>query len=256
MEIDATDAEADPVGLSVAVRTEPVRGLQRVMVRTMTAATGVPHLGLGEEVLVDKLVGLVQELKRRAERMDTGTATPYLSLTPFFIKAASLALLEYPILNSILSDDCEHIHFHAEHNFGLAVDTAGGLAVPQIKRVEELSVAEISDELRRLKECAKTGKFDKRDMEGTTTFTLSNVGSIGGTYASPVIPRPQVAIAALGRVRITPRFDAAGKLYPASVLHVSLSCDHRIIDGGTAARFCNAFRDYLENPECMLLHLK
>ena len=116
---------------------------------------------------------------------------------------------------------------------------------------------EVAKELNRLQSLASRGKLGESELKGGT-FTLSNIGSIGGTYASPVIMPPEVAIGALGRIQVLPRFGGPDgqQVVRASVMNVSWSADHRVIDGATMARFGNRWKGFLEQPASMLLHLK
>ena len=129
----------------------------------------------------------------------------------------------------------ETITYKASHNIGLAMDTPMGLLVPNIKGVQQLSVFEIAVELSRLHTLGLSGKLSTQDLSGGT-FSLSNIGSIGGTYAKPVILPPEVAIGALGKIYTVPRYSPSGDLRPAQVMNVSWSADHRCIDGATMAR--------------------
>jgi 2-oxoisovalerate dehydrogenase E2 component (dihydrolipoyl transacylase) len=134
------------------------------------------------------------------------------------------------------------------------MDTPQGLLVPSIKKVHQMSVLEIAEELNRLQDLGSRGKLGAADLKDGT-FSLSNIGSIGGTYAKPVILPPQVAIGALGKVQKLPRFDSNDNLIKAHIMNVSWSADHRIIDGATMARFSNLMKSYIENPATMILDL-
>ncbi|MED6290934.1 hypothetical protein CHARACLAT_018477 [Characodon lateralis] len=230
--------------------TEPLKGFHKAMVKTMTAALKIPHFGYCDEVDLSRLVLLRSELKTTAERRGVK-----LSFMPFFIKAASLGLLHFPILNSSLDEGCQNLIYKASHNIGLAMDTSQGLLVPNVKNVQLLSVFEIAQELNRLQALGAAGQLGKSELNGGT-FTLSNIGSIGGTYAKPVILPPEVAIGALGKIQVLPRFDTAGQVTRAHIMKVSWSADHRIVDGATMCRFSNLWREYLENPASMVLDLK
>lgn len=230
--------------------TEPLKGFHKAMVKTMTAALKIPHFGYCDEVDLSRLVRLRKDLQPVTQAQGVK-----LSYMPFFIKAASLGLLHFPILNASVDEACQNITYKASHNIGLAMDTSQGLLVPNVKNVQLLSVLEIAQELNRLQSLGAAGQLGTADLTGGT-FTLSNIGSIGGTYAKPVILPPEVAIGALGKIQILPRFDAAGHVTPAHIMKVSWSADHRIIDGATMCRFSNLWREYLETPERMLLHLK
>ncbi|XP_010778395.1 lipoamide acyltransferase component of branched-chain alpha-keto acid dehydrogenase complex, mitochondrial, partial [Notothenia coriiceps] len=222
----------------------------RAMVRTMTAALRIPHFGYSDEVELSRLAALRKELKSLCESRGVR-----LSFMPFFIKAASLGLLHFPVLNASLDEGCQNITYKASHNIGLAMDTSQGLLVPNVKNVQLLSVFEIAQELNRLQALGTAGQLGTNELTGGT-FTLSNIGSIGGTYAKPVILPPEVAIGALGKIQVLPRFDAGGQVVPAHIMNVSWSADHRIIDGATMSRFSNLWKEYLENPAAMVLDLK
>ncbi|XP_040895540.1 lipoamide acyltransferase component of branched-chain alpha-keto acid dehydrogenase complex, mitochondrial isoform X2 [Toxotes jaculatrix] len=230
--------------------TEPLKGFHKAMVKTMTAALKIPHFGYCDELDLSRLVVLRAELRSVAEGRGVK-----LSYMPFFIKAASLSLLHFPILNASVDEACQNITYKASHNIGLAMDTSQGLLVPNVKNVQLLSVFEIAQELNRLQVLGSTGQLGTADLSGGT-FTLSNIGSIGGTYAKPVILPPEVAIGALGKIQVLPRFDGGGQVVPAHIMKVSWSADHRIIDGATMCRFSNLWREYLENPASMVLDLK
>ncbi|XP_040039278.2 lipoamide acyltransferase component of branched-chain alpha-keto acid dehydrogenase complex, mitochondrial [Gasterosteus aculeatus] len=230
--------------------TEPLKGYHRAMVKTMTAALKIPHFGYCDELDLSRLVSLRAELRPIAEGRGVK-----LSYMPFFIKAASLSLLHFPILNSSLDEGCQNITYKASHNIGLAMDTVNGLLVPNVKNVQLLSVFDVAQELNRLQALGTAGQLGTNELSGGT-FTLSNIGSIGGTYAKPVILPPEVAIGALGKVQVLPRFDAGGQVVRAHIMNVSWSADHRIIDGATMCRFSNLWKKYLENPASMVLDLK
>ncbi|KAJ1171659.1 hypothetical protein NDU88_003519 [Pleurodeles waltl] len=239
-----------PVQVTEKDRTEPLKGFHKAMVKTMSAALKIPHFGYCDEIDLSQLVQLRNELKPVAE-----TRGIKLSFMPFFIKAASLGLLHYPVLNSSVDENCQNITYKAAHNIGLAMDTQGGLIVPNVKNVQACSIFEIAAEINRLQTLGSTGQLGTKDLTGGT-FTLSNIGTIGGTYTKPVILPPEVAIGALGKMQVLPRFNAKGEVIQAQILNVSWSADHRIIDGATMARFSNLWKSYLENPASMLLDLK
>uniref|UniRef100_A0A1I7TTQ4 Dihydrolipoamide acetyltransferase component of pyruvate dehydrogenase complex n=2 Tax=Caenorhabditis tropicalis TaxID=1561998 RepID=A0A1I7TTQ4_9PELO len=228
----------------------PIRGYTRAMIKTMTEALKIPHFGYNDEINVDALVKLRGELKEFAKERHVK-----LSYMPFFIKAASLALLEFPGLNATTDDKLENVIHKASHNICLAMDTPGGLVVPNIKNCEQRSIFEIAQEITRLMEAGKRQQIGREDLVGGT-FTLSNIGAIGGTYASPVIFPPQVAIGAIGKIERLPRFDRHDNVIAANVIKVSWCADHRVVDGATMARFSNRWKFYLEHPSAMLAQLK
>lgn len=231
-------------------RTEPANFMVKAMTKSMSEALKIPHFGYKDEIDMSELVRLRKELKDAC--LARGIKLSYM---PFIVKACSMALVHFPILNSSLNTQAETITYKASHNIGLAMDTPMGLLVPNIKGVQQLSVFEIAVELNRLHTLGLAGKLSTQDLAGGT-FSLSNIGSIGGTYAKPVILPPEVAIGALGKIYTVPRYSASGDLKPTQVMNVSWSADHRCIDGATMARFSNMWKGYLESPSSMLLDMK
>ena len=228
----------------------PIKGITKAMFKAMGEALAIPHFGYCDEIDIGKLVNIRKNLK--ASCAERGIKLSYM---PFFVKACSMALTQYPVINSHLNPVEETMTYKADHNIGVAMDTAHGLLVPNIKKVQLLSVFEIAQELNRLQELGFAGKLGDKDLKGGT-FALSNIGSIGGTYAKPVIFPPQVAIGAIGKVQILPRFDEHDQVIKAHIVKVSWSADHRVLDGATIARFSNLMKDYLEEPGSMILDLR
>lgn len=243
-------AQARDTQATAEVRVEPIRGVRAVMAKRMAeAASTIPHFTYGDEVDVTELVAQRQALKSLAEKQGIR-----LTMMAFIMKALALAVKEYPILNSQVNDDCTEIHYQPHCNIGMAVDTPSGLFVPNVKHTESLSILDIAREVERLASAGRDGKLSQEDLRGGT-ISISNIGALGGTYASPIINKPEVAIVALGRTQQLPRFDGQGQVASRSVMHISWSGDHRIIDGGTIARFSNLWKAYLESPSTMLLRL-
>jgi 2-oxoisovalerate dehydrogenase E2 component (dihydrolipoyl transacylase) len=232
-------------------RVEPIRGLKRTMVKTMNQSNAIPQFGLHDEVNVDRLMVMRNEFKVLAAKKGVDKLT----FMPFFIKALSLALKEFPILNSTISPDETQIIYKASHNIGIAMDSPNGLLVPNIKNVQNLSILEIAKELNRLQQLGLQGKLGPNDLKGGT-FTLSNIGTIGGTYARPLIAPPEVCIGAIGKIKRVPMFDKTDRVVPVHIMYISWSGDHRIVDGATLTRFSNCWKDYLENPDGMMLSMK
>lgn len=230
--------------------TRPMDVITKAMTKAMTQALEVPHFGYKDEIDMSALVSLRQELKRSRDPL-----LQKLSFMPFMIKAASLALHDFPNLNASVDVAKSTIIQNLSHNIAVAMDTPMGLLVPNIKKVQDLTVLEVAGELHRLQELASAGKLGSDDLKGGT-FTLSNIGSIGGTYAIPVINPPQVAIGAIGKIQVLPRFNAQGEVIPAHIMCISWSADHRIVDGASMARFSNKWKACLENPSLMTLYMK
>ena len=209
---------------------------QNAMVKEMTRSMTIPHFGYCDDICVDQLLELKRSLNENEKKF---------TLMPFFIKAASLALKEFAILNSSLEGDS--IVYHKHHNISFAMDTPQGLMVPVIHNAESKTIEEINNDLKKLQ--AKPS-FSPTDLKGGT-FSLSNIGSIGGTVCSPVIVSPQVCIGALGKIKSRVVFEE-DDLVETQILTISWSADHRIIDGATMARFSNLWKLYCEEPFRML----
>ncbi|MDX5376969.1 MAG: dihydrolipoyllysine-residue acetyltransferase [Halomonas sp.] len=232
------------------VRVEPIRGVRAVMARRMVeSASTIPHFQYGEEIDVTELLALRERLKPVAEGQQVR-----LTLMPFFMKALALAVREEPILNARLNAEVTEIHYLPSVNVGMAVDSRSGLIVPNVKQVERRSVLEVAREIQRLTADAREGRVSQEDLKGGT-ISISNIGAFGGTYAAPIINAPELAIVAIGKSQWLPRFDDQGEVVRRAIMTVTWAGDHRVIDGGTIARFCNAWKGYLESPETMLLHL-
>ncbi|KAI4968223.1 hypothetical protein ZWY2020_005335 [Hordeum vulgare] len=228
----------------------PLRGYQRSMVKSMSLAAKVPHFHYLEEINCDALVKLKASFQK--ENKDHDVKHTFL---PFLIKSLSVALSKYPLLNSSFIEETNEVTLKGSHNIGVAMATAQGLVVPSIKKVQSLSILEITKELSRLHEMALHNRLSTNDITGGT-ITLSNIGAIGGKFGSPVLNLPEVAIIALGRIQKLPRFDDDENVYPSSIINVTVGADHRVVDGATVARFCNEWKSLVEKPELLLLHTR
>ncbi|MGM0824095.1 MAG: 2-oxo acid dehydrogenase subunit E2 [Pseudomonadota bacterium] len=245
----APRTEGGKVGENVP-RVEPLRGMRAIMAKRMVeAATTIPHFHYGDEIDVTALLALRERLKPLAE--DQGER---LTLMPFFMKAMALAVAEQPIINAQLNKAGDELHYYPQCNIGMAVDSKAGLMVPNVKGVERLTLLEIAREVGRLTIAAREGRVDQADLKGGT-ISISNIGALGGTYAAPIINAPEAAIVAIGKTQWLPRFDEQGDVQRRAIMTITWAGDHRFIDGGTIARFCNAWKAFLEAPETMLLHL-
>lgn len=231
-------------------RVEPLRGVRAVMAKRMVeSASTIPHFHYGEEIDVTALLAMRERLKPLAEAKGER-----LTLMPFFMKAMALAITEEPIVNAQLNAAGDTLHYFSQCNIGMAVDSKAGLMVPNVKSVERLTLLEIAREVGRLTTAAREGRVDQADLKGGT-ISISNIGALGGTYAAPIINAPEAAIVAIGKTQWLPRFDAQGEVQRCAIMTITWAGDHRFIDGGTIARFCNSWKGFLEDPETMLLHL-
>merc|ERR1719464_322427 len=220
----------------------------------MTESLSIPAFTFSDEMDATNLMGLRKEMKK---------VHPKLTMMPFFMKACSIAMLEFPDMNSHVDNDLDSEGYiqryvvKKAHNFSVAIDSQDGLIVPVIKNVELKSILQLNNDLLDLREKANTGGLTRDDyMDGT--FSISSVGNIGGTYAVPVVLRPQAAIIAIGKAHKYAKYEEDGAGYkwsPAEAINFSISADHRIIDGATAARFAAKMKTLIENPNLMLLNM-
>ncbi|QYJ84557.1 dihydrolipoyllysine-residue acetyltransferase [Shewanella mesophila] len=234
--------------MTIGDRVEPIRGVRAVMAKMMMESVStIPHFTYCEELDLTELVALRESMKQRYS-----TDELKLTMMPFFMKAMSLALTQFPDINSRVNDDCSEQTYLASHNIGMAVDSKVGLLVPNVKDVQNKSIVEVAAEITRLTKDARSGRVSPQDLKGGS-ISISNIGALGGTVATPIINKPEVAIVALGKLQTLPRFNDKGEVEARKIMQVSWSGDHRVIDGGTIAKFCNLWKLYLEQPQEMLL---
>ncbi|KAK3311283.1 2-oxoacid dehydrogenases acyltransferase-domain-containing protein [Chaetomium strumarium] len=249
----------------------PLTRTQEMMFKSMTRSLSIPHFLYADEVDFTSLVELRGRLNNVLSKtgMSDGQVSK-LSYLPFIIKAVSMALYKYPILNARV--DVENANsgngngngkpmlvLRSQHNIGVAMDTPLGLLVPVIKNVGSLNVLGIAAELGRLQGLAVAGKLSPQDMSGGT-ITVSNIGNIGGTYLSPVVVEREVAILGIGRMRTVPAFSTVpgeeDRVVRRQVCNFSWSADHRVVDGATMARAAEVVRAIVEEPDVMVMHLR
>ncbi|MGQ9820712.1 MAG: dihydrolipoamide acetyltransferase family protein [Thermogutta sp.] len=174
-----------------------------------------------------------------------------LTMMPFLLRATALALRHHPLLNASLDEENEQIVYKEYVNLGIAVDTPRGLVVPVLRNADRLSIPRLAEELARLAAKARNVDFTVDDLRGGS-FTISNLGAVGGTYSTPIINHPEVAILLVGRSRWLPAVRD-GAVVPRFMMPLSLSYDHRLVDGAAAARFLNEVIDWLQSPGKLLL---
>ena len=254
-EAQATQASQTQVTTSTVTQRadtiEPIRGVKAVMARMMVeSVSSIPHFTYCEEFDLTDLVALRESMKVKYSSDEVK-----LTMMPFFMKSMSLALSQFPVMNSQVNADCTELTYKARHNIGMAVDSKVGLLVPNIKDVQDKSILEVAAEITRLTQAARSGRVAPADLKDGT-ISISNIGALGGTVATPIINKPEVAIVALGKLQTLPRFNAKGEVEARQIMQVSWSGDHRVIDGGTIARFCNLWKQYLEQPQEMLLAMR
>ncbi|WP_128904870.1 dihydrolipoamide acetyltransferase family protein [Halorubrum amylolyticum] len=237
-------AEADAPGATD--ETVPYRGVRRTIGKQMERSKyTAPHVTHHDTAEVDALVEAREALKPRAE--ERGVTLTYM---PFVMKAIVAGLQEYPYLNSELREDDEEIVLKGDYNLGIAVATDAGLMVPVVEDVDEKGLFELAAEVRDLASRARERKLKPAEMKGGT-FSITNFGAIGGEYATPIINYPETAILGLGAIEERP-VVRDGEVVAAPTLPLSLSIDHRVIDGAVAAEFANTVMEHLEHPLLLL----
>jgi pyruvate dehydrogenase E2 component (dihydrolipoamide acetyltransferase) len=228
-------------------RTEPLSQLRKtVAARMVQSKFSAPHATTFEEVEVSRLVELRASQRARYEAQGIR-----LSYMPFICKAVATALLRHPKLNCRLEMDRSQVVFHDYVNLGLAVDTPEGLLVPVIRDADTLSIRELALRIADLAERARTRQIRLDELRGGT-FTITNYGAIAGIFGAPIINTPEAAILGVGRLLDQPVIRD-GAVVPGKILPLSLAVDHRIIDGGDAARFLRELMELLANPLSMLM---
>jgi 2-oxoisovalerate dehydrogenase E2 component (dihydrolipoyl transacylase) len=232
--------------------------MQHQMFKTMTKSLTIPHFLYADEIDFSAISELRARINKSLAK-SLNNDIRKLSFLPFIIKAVSMALHQYPILNSRVDTDPSTskpiLVMRSNHNIGVAMDTPSGLLVPIIKCISSHTILSLAAELSRLQSLATAGKLTSSDLSGGT-ITVSNIGSIGGTYVSPVIVEKEVAILGVGRVRTVPAFGEDGELVQKQVCNFSWSADHRVVDGATMARAAELVRGFVEDPDSMVVHLR
>jgi len=206
----------------------------------------VPHYTYVEEVDMTEVVALRQEAKAKAA--DRGIKLTYL---PFIIRALVLALKDHPYLNASLDEDAGEIVLKRYYNVGIATATDRGLMVPVVRDADGMDLFELAAEISRLSDSARDGKIALQDLQGGT-FTITSTGNIGGFLATPVINIPEVAILGVTSIRERP-VVRDGQIVIRHMVNLSLSCDHRVVDGSVAALFARDLAKLLEDPKLQLL---
>jgi pyruvate/2-oxoglutarate dehydrogenase complex dihydrolipoamide acyltransferase (E2) component len=221
-------------------RRVPLRGIRRAMARNMADAwRTVPHISLFDEIDARALLDAL-----RAARDLSGSET--LTLTAFFVRAAVHALTEQPILNASLDEEADEVVYHDTINVGIAVATDDGLVVPVVHDAQKLALVALGDEIARLTADARAGGLPPDVIRGAT-FSVTNFGTEGGRFATPIIRPPQVAILGTGAIRTRPVVDGDG-VVAAPTLPLSLSADHRVVDGHDATLFLETVAQSLREP--------
>lgn len=223
----------------------PLRGVRRATAKRMRESLSkAAHVTHFDEADVTELAKMREEMKSKAEKK--GIKLTYL---PFIVKAVIYALKSHPMLNAMLDDESQEIIVKKYYSIGIAVDVPDGLIVPVVKAADQKTIFELAEEIQKLAEATKKRTIDMADLKGGT-FSITNVGMIGGEAATPIINYPEVAI--LATLKIAPRARVEdGHIKVKNILPLCLSFDHRVIDGAEAARFMLDLIKYIENPDLL-----
>jgi pyruvate dehydrogenase E2 component (dihydrolipoamide acetyltransferase) len=228
------------------VTVEPLSRIQKISGPRLHASwVNIPHVTQFDEADIT-------DMEARRGKLKGAAAARGLRLTPlaFIMRACAQTLLQFPIVNSSLHEDGENLVLKQYCNIGFAADTPNGLMVPVIRDADKKDVYELAEELATLSDKARDGKLSAKEMQGGT-FTVSSLGGIGGTAFTPVINAPEVAILGVSRSTMTPVYEQ-GAWLPRLMLPLSLSYDHRVIDGAAAVRFTRALADALADVDGLL----
>ncbi|TVX93116.1 dihydrolipoamide acetyltransferase family protein [Paenibacillus agilis] len=250
----APAAKADKAAAPAAERFQeeertPFKGIRKAISNAMVkSAYTAPHVTIMDEVDVTELVAFRNRLKPVMEQK--GKKVTYL---PFIVKALVAAVRQFPVMNAMIDEEAQEIVYKKYYNIGIAADTDNGLIVPVIKDADRRSIWMISDDIRDLAARGRDGKLAPNELRGST-ITITNIGSAGGMFFTPIINFPEVAILGTGRISEKPVVKN-GEIVAAPVMALSLSFDHRLIDGATAQNFMNYIKQLLANPELLVMEV-
>ncbi|SDD01472.1 pyruvate dehydrogenase E2 component (dihydrolipoamide acetyltransferase) [Paenibacillus sp. UNCCL117] len=227
----------------------PLKGIRKAIANAMVkSAYTAPHVTLMDEVDVTRLVALREKAKPVAEKK--GVKLTYL---PFIVKALVAAARQFPALNAMIDEEKQEIVYKKYYHIGIATDTDNGLIVPVIQDADRKNIWTIASAIKDLATRGREGKLGPAELRGST-LTITNIGSAGGMFFTPIINFPEVAILGTGRISEKPVVKN-GEIVIAPVMALSLSFDHRIIDGATAQNFMNYIKQLLSDPELLVMEV-
>ncbi|MBD3918969.1 2-oxo acid dehydrogenase subunit E2 [Paenibacillus sp. PR3] len=248
----AASKPAAPVAAGDAYRPEervPFKGIRKAIANAMVKSVyTAPHVTLMDEVDVTELVALRAKYKPFAEKK--GVKLTYL---PFIVKALVAACREFPIMNATLDEAAQEIVLRKYYNIGIATDTENGLIVPVIEDADRKNIYSVASKISDLAARGRDGKLAPNELRGST-ISITNIGSAGGMFFTPVINFPEVAILGTGRIS-EKAVVKNGEIVAAPVMALSLSFDHRLIDGATAQNFLNFIKKLLAQPELFIMEV-
>ena len=251
--------EKSPLSQDRVERRVPLRGVRRKIALHMKKSKSlIPHFTLVEEASVSELVRLRKKALEVASQKNIK-----LTYLPFVIKALVNTVKEFPSFSTSLDEEKEEIVYKSDNNVGIAVSTNDGLMVPNIKDIDKKNILQIAFEIKEIAERARASKLKLEELKGGT-ITVTNLGSIGGLYATPIINHPEVAI--LGMYKIQDRLvshlsgknksgEKRASIVSKKYMNFSITCDHRLIDGAEAAQFMKSFVKRIENPSSLFVEM-
>lgn len=232
------------------VRRIPIRGVRRVIAEHMTEARHrAAHYTFVDEVDVSELVRIRERMAKHVERH--GVKLSYL---PFVVKGVVAGLRAYPQVNATMDDAKQELVVHADVNVGIATAAPEGLIVPVIKNADRKSISRLAKEIQEMAEKARAGKLQLSEITGGT-FTITSLGALGGVLATPILNYPEVAILGVHRIFHRPVYRPDGSIGPADLMNLSVSLDHRVLDGIVGAQFLQVVKSYLEDPHQLFAEL-
>ncbi|KRE98921.1 dienelactone hydrolase [Paenibacillus sp. Soil766] len=227
----------------------PFKGIRKIIANAMVKSVyTAPHVTLMDEIDVSALVALRERTKPLAEKK--GVKLTYL---PFIVKALVAACRQFPVMNAMIDEEKQEIVYKKYYNIGIATDTDNGLLVPVIHDADRKNVWSVAAAIKDLAVRGREGKLSPNEMKGGT-ISITNIGSVGGMFFTPVINFPEVAILGAGRITEKPVVKN-GEIAVGHVMALSLSFDHRIVDGATAQSFLNYIKQLLADPELLVLEV-
>ncbi|MCP3773914.1 2-oxo acid dehydrogenase subunit E2 [Paenibacillus sp. MZ04-78.2] len=245
----ATPSAAAPVSGDREEERVPLKGIRKAIANAMVkSAYTAPHVTLMDEVDVTRLVTLREKAKPVAEKK--GVKLTYL---PFIVKALVAAARQFPAMNAMIDEEKQEIVYKKYYHIGIATDTDNGLIVPVIQDADRKNIWTIAAAIKDLAVRGREGKLGPSELKGST-LTITNIGSAGGMFFTPIINFPEVAILGTGRISEKPVVKN-GEIVIAPVMALSLSFDHRIIDGATAQNFMNYIKQLLADPELLVMEV-
>lgn len=227
---------------------EPMSAMRKIIAKSMRTSKDIaPHVTSFDEVEVSKLMANRKKYKQTAADRDI-----HLTFLPYIVKALVAVMKDFPEINASIDDTTQEIVYKHYYNIGIATNTDHGLYVPNIKAADSKGMFEIAKEITENTQAAYDNKLSPASMAGGS-ITISNVGSIGGGWFTPVINQPEVAILGVGRIEKAPYVNDDGDIVVGRMLKLSLSYDHRLIDGALAQNILNEMKALLHDPEMLLM---